>query len=60
VLFDGTIGKGKSQGFTQKRVFVNVGVPRNLVVKVAGRRLGALRNEVVIVSPQGVRPVSAS
>jgi cytoskeleton protein RodZ len=60
VLFDGTIGKGKSQGFTQKRVFVNVGVPRNLVVEVAGRRLGVLRNEVVIVSPRGVRPVSAS
>jgi cytoskeleton protein RodZ len=60
VLFDGTIETGKSQGFTQKRVWVNVGVPRNLVVKVAGRRLGALRDDVVIVSPQGVRPVSAS
>jgi cytoskeleton protein RodZ len=60
VLFDGTIERGKSQGFTQKRVWVNVGVPRNLVVEVAGRRLGALRDDVVIVSPQGVRPVSAS
>ena len=60
VLFDGTIDRGKSQGFTQKRVWLNVAVPRNLLVKVSGRRLGVLRNDVVIVSPQGVRPVSAS
>ena len=60
VLFDGTIERGKSQGFTQKRLWVNVAVPRNLVVKVEGRRLGALRDEVVIVSPQGVRPVASS
>jgi Domain of unknown function (DUF4115) len=60
VLFDGTIERGKSQGFTQKRVWVNVGVPRNLVVAVAGRRLGALGADVVIVSPQGVRPISGT
>ncbi len=60
VLFDGTIERGKSQGFTQKRLWVNVAVPRNMVVKVEGRRLGALRDEIVIVSPQGVRPVGSS
>ena len=60
ILFSGTIDQGKSQGFTQKRVWADVAIPRNIVVKVAGRRLGALRNDVVIVTPQGVRPVSAS
>jgi cytoskeleton protein RodZ len=60
VLFDGTIPKGDSQGFTQKRVWVNVAIPRNLVVKVAGRRLGTVGSDRVIVTPQGVRPAAST
>ena len=57
VLFEGTIDRGKSQPFTQKRVWVNVAVPENLAVKIQGHRARVPRATVLIVTPKGVRAV---
>jgi cytoskeleton protein RodZ len=57
VLFEGTIDKGKRQPFTQKRVWVNVAVPENLVVRIKGHRARVPRSQVLIVTPTGVRAV---
>jgi hypothetical protein len=57
VLFEGTIDPGKSQPFTQKRVWVNVAVPENLVVKIKGHLARVPRARVLIVTPKGVRAV---
>jgi hypothetical protein len=57
VLFEGTIERGKSQPFTQKRVWVNVAVPENLAVKIQGHRARVPRAAVLIVTPKGVRAV---
>jgi hypothetical protein len=57
VLFEGTIDRGKSQPFTQKRVWVNVAVPENLAVKIQGHRARVPRASVLIVTPKGVRAV---
>jgi hypothetical protein len=58
VLFEGTIDKGKSQPFTQKRVWVNVALPQNLVVKIKGHPHRVPRAEVLIVTPTGIRAVA--
>jgi cytoskeleton protein RodZ len=60
VLFEGTIERGKSQPFTQKRVWVNVAVPENLAVKIRGHRAGVPRATVLIVTPKGVRAVPSA
>jgi cytoskeleton protein RodZ len=60
ILFSGTIPKGKSQGFTQKRVWADVAIPGNLVVKIRGKRQPVLRSGRIIVMPTGVRAAPAS
>jgi hypothetical protein len=57
VLFEGTIDRGKSQPFTQKRVWVNVAVPENLAVKIQGHAARVPRARVLIVTPKGIRAV---
>lgn len=39
-LYTGTLEKGQMQRFTRKALFLSVDKPRNVVVKVDGRRLG--------------------
>ena len=63
LLFQGTLLRGKSQSLTAKRLWVSVGVPRNVVATLNGHRVtlghGATQR-IVLVTPAGVRAVPPS
>jgi hypothetical protein len=57
VRYEGTLQRGQTEQFTGTRLWVNVGSPDNLVIKVNGRvrRLAGHRPRVVVVTPSGLR-----
>ena len=57
-VFEGTIDRGRSQAFTAKRLWIQVGAPENLVVKINGRRRPLPRGApaTVIVTRKGISP----
>jgi cytoskeletal protein RodZ len=62
LLFQGTLEEGQRQRFVAKRIWMNVGVPENLRLRLNGKvvRLRTTGTpQVVIVSPSGIRPVTA-
>jgi Helix-turn-helix domain/RodZ C-terminal domain len=60
-VFQGTLERGRSVPFTSKRLWINMGAPENLVVKVNGkaRRLPSGSPSVVIVTRKGIAPAQA-
>jgi hypothetical protein len=55
-VFQGTLEQGRSLPLTSKRLWINVGAPENLVVKLNGKRSGFPRGapSVVIVTRKGI------
>jgi helix-turn-helix protein/uncharacterized protein DUF4115 len=60
-VFQGTLERGKSLAFTSKRLWLNVGAPENLVVRVNGkaRRLPRGSPSVVVVTRKGIERAEA-
>ena len=61
IEYQGTLYKGTSQLFTRRHLWMTLGRPSNLVVKLNGRRaqLPPTSNPVdVSVTPQGLKPVT--
>ncbi|MDQ5820877.1 MAG: DUF4115 domain-containing protein, partial [Actinomycetota bacterium] len=60
-LFQGVLEKGKSLPLSAKRLWINVGSPENLVVKLNGRRttIPTGRPVVLLVTPKGIQRQSA-
>ena len=61
-VFEGTIARGRSQAFTAKRLWIQVGAPENLTVKVNGRRRPLPRGgpATVVVTRKGVAPAATT
>lgn len=62
-LFAGTLEQGRTMGFEKRRLWLNIGRPGTLVVRVNGKRRALPRTDepvVVLVTPSGVRPASAA
>ena len=57
-VFEGTIDRGRSQAFTAKRLWIQVGAPENLVVKINGKRRPLPRGgpATVIITRKGISP----
>jgi cytoskeleton protein RodZ len=57
LLFQGTLERKTSMPFSAKRLWINVGAPENLTVKLNGkfRRLPGGGPQVVVVTPKGIR-----
>lgn len=63
LLYEGTLQQGQSQRFVKwKRLWVQVGAPVNLNVKLNGRRVTDFPRgpAIVVVTPGGVRTVSTA
>jgi hypothetical protein len=60
-VFQGTLERGKSLAFTSKRLWINMGAPENLVVKVNGKRRALPRGSpsVVVVTREGIARAQA-
>ena len=59
LLYQGTLEQGQTQRFVKRRLWINVGAPENLAVRLNGkaRRLRARGYpEVVIVTARGITP----
>jgi hypothetical protein len=58
LLFQGTIERGRSQRFVGGQVWLNVGAPGNLVVKLNGRRarlpVSGSAPAVLVASQRGI------
>jgi hypothetical protein len=55
-VFEGTIDEGRSQAFTARRLWMQIGAPENLVVRVNGKRRALPRGAptIVIVTRRGI------
>jgi cytoskeleton protein RodZ len=63
LLYEGTLQQGQAQRFVKwKRLWVQVGAPVNLNVKLNGRRVTDFPRgpAIVVVTPEGVRTVSTA
>jgi helix-turn-helix protein/uncharacterized protein DUF4115 len=61
-LYEGTLELGQAQRFTGRRIWINVGNPANLRVRLNGRVVGDLprRSAVVLVTAKGIRTLSTA
>jgi hypothetical protein len=61
-LYEGTLELGQAQRFTGRRIWINVGNPANLRVRLNGRVVEDLprRSAVVLVTARGVRTLSTA
>lgn len=62
LLFEGTLEQGQAKRFTRKRLWLEVGAPSNLNVRLNGRRAQSFPQgpAIVVVTARGVRTVSTA
>jgi cytoskeleton protein RodZ len=62
LLFEGTLEQGQAKRFTRKRLWLEVGAPSNLNVRLNGRRVQSFPQgpAIVLVTAKGVRTVSTA
>ena len=62
VLYSGTLEKGQGQRFVRKRLWLQLGAPGALTVKLNGKTVGNLPNEgtFFLVTAKGVRPLATT
>jgi cytoskeletal protein RodZ len=62
LLFEGTLEQGQAKRFTRKRLWLEVGAPSNLNVRLNGRRAQGFPQgpAIVLVTAKGVRTVSTA
>jgi cytoskeletal protein RodZ len=62
LLFEGTLEQGQAKRFTRKRLWLEVGAPSNLNVRLNGRRVRSFPQgpAIVLVTAKGVRTVSTA
>jgi cytoskeletal protein RodZ len=62
LLFEGTLEQGQAKRFTRKRLWLEVGAPSNLNIRLNGRRVQSFPQgpAIVLVTAKGIRTVSTA
>lgn len=62
VLYSGTLEKGQGQRFVRKRLWLQLGAPGSLTVKLNGKTVGNFPSEgtFFLVTAKGVRPLATA